>query len=135
MKRGRRFLKAYDSCPALVYIFAFGHLCHFLRKPRQDASPIDAAHFQSDHLPFAVTGFLKEPVGVFLTLHAPNNAPCSVAMGQCQCYCLGAIFCDPVVVMLIDSAQVGAGPRKRTTTQNSRQIQRKRHSRFVSVPF
>jgi hypothetical protein len=116
MKGGDRFFEANDTGPPLVYIGALGDLREFLGKPRQNAASVDAANLQGNYLANALPRVFKKPVRVFLALHPTNDAPGPMSMGQRQRYRLGTVLRDPVVVMLIDLAQVCPWPREHATT-------------------
>jgi len=72
---------------------------------------------------------------VLLTLHAPNHAPFPVSMDQSERHRFGTVLSDPVVVMLIDLAQVSPRPGKQTAAKHPFQIQRDPHARCVVVPL
>jgi hypothetical protein len=123
MKGGGRFFEAHDTGPPLIDICTLGDLGELLGKPCHDAASVDATHFQGNYLAPAFSCILEEPVRVFLPLHAADHAPCPVSMDQGRRHRLGTVLRDPVVVMLIDLAQVSPWPRKQTATQDSFQIQ------------
>jgi hypothetical protein len=128
MKRCDRFFEAYDTGPPLVDIDTLGDLNQLLRKPGPNAASVNATHFQGNYLAPAFGCILQEPVRVFLTLHPADDAPCSVSMGHGERHRLGAVLCDPVVVMLVNFAQVSPWPRKQTATQHSLQVQGNPHA-------
>ncbi len=135
MKGGDRILKAYDTGPSLVDIRTLRDLRELLGKPRRNVAFVDAANFQGDYLALDSSRVLKEPVCVFLALHAANDAPCPMQMGHSQRHRLSAVFRDPVVVMLVNLVQVSSWPRKETLTQDSLQVERHRDSGRVTVPL
>ena len=122
MKGSAGFFEAHDTGPSLVDIHTLGDLCELLGEPCPNATPVDATNFQRNHLALASSCILKKPVRVFLTLHPTNNAPRSVSMHQGQRHRLGTVLRDPIVVMLIDLAQVSPRPRKQPADQNSLQV-------------
>lgn len=56
---------------------------------------------------------------MFLALDPADDAPCPVPMGKSKRYCLGTLLRNPIMVMLINLAQVSAWPRKDIGTQDS----------------
>ena len=123
MKGGDRFFEAHDTGPPLIDIYTFGDLSKLLGKPCHNAASVDATHFQGNYSAPAFSCILKQPVRVFLTLHAADHPPCPVSMHQGQSHRFGTVLGDPVVVMLVNLAQVSPRPREQTATQDSFQIQ------------
>ena len=72
---------------------------------------------------------------MFLALHPADDAPCPVLMGNGKGDSLGALLRDPVIVMLIQLAQVSSGPGKQATTQDSFHVHGKANARCVRVPL
>lgn len=123
MKGGGRLFEAHDTGPPLVDIHTLGDLGELLGKPGRNTASVDATHFQGNYPAPLFLCILKEPVRVFLTLHPADDAPCPVSMGQGQRDRLGTVLRDPVVIMLINLAQVSPWPRKQTATHHSLQVQ------------
>jgi hypothetical protein len=128
MERGYWFFEANDTCPPLVDIDALGNLRELLRNSPLNGAPVDSTDLQGNYLAPALPHVLKKPVRMLLTLHPTNDAPRPVSMGQSQRYRLGAILCDPVVVVLIGFAHVSPWPKELTTSQDSFQVQGESHS-------
>ena|SRR5712691_1196902 len=128
MKSGGGFFETYHPGPPLVDINALRDLGELLGKPGHDAATVDATHFQGNYLASTACRVLKELVRVFLTLHPADDPPRSVSMGYDQRYRLRAILRDPVVVMLINFAQVSRWPRKQTATHHSLDLQGDPHA-------
>lgn len=133
-KGGAGLFEAHDTGPPLVDIHTFGDLCELLGEPRHNATPVDATNFQRNHLALASSCILKKPVRVFLTLHPTNNAPRSVSMRQGQRHRLRTVLRNPIVVMLIDLAQVSPRPRKQPAAPDSFQVHADPYARRVVIP-
>src|ERR1022692_3547872 len=91
MKGGDRLFEAHDTGPPLIDICALGRLGELFRYACHNAASVDATHLQRNYLPPAFSYILKEPVRMFLTLHAADHAPCPMPMDQSQSHRLGTV--------------------------------------------
>jgi hypothetical protein len=58
-----------------------------------------------------------------------------MSMGHREDHGLGAVFCDAVVVVLINPAQVSSWPSKGPVAHDSLQVQRDLRTRRVVIPL
>ena len=126
-------METHNAGPSLVNIHAFSNLTELFAEPRHDATFVDATHFQGNQLTLGTRRILKEPVGEFFTLHSANDAPCAISMGNCQDDTFGTVLRDPIIVMLIELAQIRRLPGKGTVDFYVFQIQREYHARSMTA--
>src|SRR6185369_30816 len=101
MKVHQWLFEADDTRPSLIDIGAVRNLCEFLSQPAGDVSSVHSAHFKRHHLATSPVSMLQKPIGGFLSLHPPHDAPATCAMSQDQTDRLGAILSHPVSIVLL----------------------------------